>query len=78
MHEGSGHKGTLHLAPEIRFLHRAEGQGKDPCRESQDEYRPAVRLPWGAREAPLSLGPGFLICKMGVVMPDAWSLSSQS
>lgn len=77
MCKGSGHEGAPHPAPEIHFLRRAEGQGGDHHRESRDECVPlCCMLAGGAGEAPLALGPGFLICKVGVMMPGAWSVSA--
>lgn len=37
MYKGSGHRGTLYLAPEVHFLCEAEGQGEDHCTERQDK-----------------------------------------
>lgn len=58
--------------PRGPFPARAEGQGADHCPESQDEWVGscwASCLPWGAGGRLPSLGPSFLICKLGVIKP---------
>lgn len=58
--------------PTVYFLYGAEGQGEAHCPESQEKCVGsccAVWWPWVRGEALPSLGPSFLICKVGVLMP---------